>query len=109
MKQSSWLADNIKSLTGLIIIIGVISYLFMVTLTTNDTTVHSQALIAMVSLGTAVVSYYYGYSQGASKKDDAQAQLTANSQTTQTTVTTAPIVDTATTGTPVIQQPGAAS
>ena len=90
MKQS-WLADNIKSVTGLIIIIGVIVYLFMVTLITTDTTVHSQALIAMVSLGTAVVSYYYGYSQGASKKDDAAANLAANSQTTTTATTVTPV------------------
>lgn len=89
MKQS-WLSDNIKSIIGLTVILGVIAYLFMVTIISKDTTVRSQALIAMVSLATGVISYYFGYSQGASKKDDAQAILTANSQTTATTISPAP-------------------
>jgi len=79
--KSSWLSDNVKSIIGVIVVTGVIGYLFMVTLISIDNTIRSQALIAMVSLATGVISYYYGYSQGASKKDDAQAVLTANSQT----------------------------
>lgn len=92
MNTQSWLSNNVKSIMAVIIVIGVIGYLFMVTLISKDTTVRSQALISVVTLGTAVVSYYYGYSQGAAKKDEAQASLTANSAVQTTTTTTAPIV-----------------
>lgn len=49
-------------------------------------TIISQILIGVLSMATGVAGYYYGYSQGASKKDEAQAVLTANSKT----VTTSP-------------------
>jgi hypothetical protein len=88
---TSWLSNNIKSICALIIVIGVIGYLYMITLISTDTTVRSQALIAMITLGTGVTAYYFGYSQGASKKDEAQAQLTANSQVQTTTTTSGPI------------------
>jgi hypothetical protein len=93
MEQTTggWLSNNIKPICALIIIIGVMGYLFMVTLLSVDNTVRSQALISVVTLGTAVVSYYYGYSQGAAKKDEAQATLTANSQISTTTTSVAPI------------------
>lgn len=78
MNKQNWLNDNIKPLVGLLIILGVLTYLFMVTLISNDNTIRSQALIAMVGLGTSVAGYYYGYSQGASKKDEVIASQTAS-------------------------------
>lgn len=76
MIKDNWLNANIKPLACLIIIVGVIVYLFMVTIISKDTTVRSQALIAMVGLGTSVVAYYFGYSQGSAKKDEALADTT---------------------------------
>jgi hypothetical protein len=76
------ISDNIKSILAIIIVSSVILYLFMITWLVADNTVRSQALIAMVSLITGVTGYYFGHSQGASKKDEAQAAQIANSQTT---------------------------
>lgn len=90
-QTGTWLSNNIKPICALIIVIGVIGYLYMVTLISVDNTVRSQALISIVTLGTAVTAYYYGYSQGAAKKDEAQATLTANSQVSTTTTSTAPV------------------
>lgn len=89
--NTSWLSDNIKSVLALIIVIGAIGYLFMITLLSTDNTVRSQALIAMVGLLSGVSGYYYGYSQGASKKDEAQATQIANTKVESTTTTSAPI------------------
>lgn len=75
------LSEHIKSILALILITGGESYIFMITIISTDTTVRSQALIAMVSQLTGVTGYYFGYSQGASKKDDAQAVQIANSKT----------------------------
>lgn len=58
----------------------------------NDKEIVSQILIAVVSSLTGVIGYYYGYSQGASKKDEASINLAANSQTTTTATTVTPIV-----------------
>lgn len=85
------LSDNIKSILAILVVTGGESYLFMVTLISTDNTVRSQALIAMVGLLTGVTGYYFGYSQGASKKDEAQAAQMANSQ--QTIVMPAPDIN----------------
>ena len=92
MKSNSWLADNIKSIIGLFIVITVEVYLFMITITTTDITVRSQALIAQIALITGVTGYYFGYSQGAAKKDEAALNLASNSQTTTSSTTVSPIV-----------------
>lgn len=73
--KTSWLSENIKPLGFLIIMIGAIAYLFMVTLISNDVSIRSQALIAMISLATGAAGYYYGYSQGAAKKDEALTNI----------------------------------
>lgn len=75
------LSNNIKAILALIIVVGCIGYLFMVTLLhQQDSNVLSQAIIAIVGvLGTAT-GYYFGYSQGASKKDD----IIANQSTPST-------------------------
>lgn len=56
--------------------------ILLILLCRNQPTVISQILIGVLSFATGMTGYYYGYSQGASKKDDAQAALTANSKTT---------------------------
>ena len=78
MIKDNWLNANIKPLLGLVIVVGVITYLFMVTIISKDTTVRSQALIAIVAMGTSVAGYYFGYSQGASKKDDVIASQSSS-------------------------------
>ena len=90
-QPQSWLSTNIKSILAIIIVLSAVSYLFMVTITTQDATVKSQAETAMIMLISGVTGYYFGYSQGAAKKDDAQAALTANSSVQTTTTTKAPI------------------
>lgn len=87
MNKDNWLNANIKPLLALIIVSGVIGYLFMVTLLSEDNTIRSQALIAIVALGTAVVSYFYGYSQGAAKKDDTLNAIAQQPTITADTVT----------------------
>lgn len=85
------LSDNIKSILSIIIVLASFGLITMLALQhINDKEIVSQILIAVVSSLTGVIGYYYGYSQGASKKDEAQAVLTANSQTTQTTISPAP-------------------
>lgn len=81
-QPQSWLSNNIKSILAVLVMLSVLGYLYMVTLMVSDPTVRTQALTAMIMLATAIVSYYFGYSQGASKKDEAQATQLANSQTT---------------------------
>lgn len=77
------ISDNIKSILTLIIIFFTYALLILILILCKDQpTIVSQILIAVISGFTGVTGYYYGYSQGASKKDDAQAILTANSKTT---------------------------
>ncbi len=80
MKQ---IGDNIKSILSILIIFFTYGILILLILLCRDQpTIISQILIGVIGLATGVAGYYYGYSQGAAKKDDAQAVLTANSQTT---------------------------
>lgn len=80
------LSENIKPLLGLIIVIGVLLYFFLITwLFRNNPNVLSQVIIAMVGILGVVTGYYFGYSQGAAKKDDTIAAL----QPTQPNVGTA--------------------
>lgn len=74
------ISDNIKSIMSLIIIFFTYAiFIVLIIICKADNAILSQILIAIVS---GFTGYYYGYSQGAAKKDDAQAALTANSQTT---------------------------
>lgn len=83
--------DNIKSILSLVIILLTYGILILILLQhSGDKEIVSQVLIAIVGGLGAITGYYYGYSQGAAKKDEAQAVLTANSQTTATTITPAP-------------------
>lgn len=65
------LQDNIKPILALIIVIGGLLYFFMITyLFRNNINVLSQVIIAMVGTLATATGYYFGYSQGAAKKDD---------------------------------------
>lgn len=86
------LTDNIKSILTIVVIL--ISYGMLVLILLkygDDKQIVSQVLIAVISGITGILGYYYGYSQGASKKDEAQAAQLANTQVTSTTTTQAPI------------------
>lgn len=87
------LSDNIKSILSIMIVLFTYSILIMLILLCRDQpTVISQVLIGSISIATGMTGYYYGYSQGASKKDEAAANQLANSQTTSTATTVTPIV-----------------
>lgn len=79
MKQIN---DNIKPVLALIIVVSAFVYLFAVTLTTNDEQVQSQALIAIVAALSSAISYYFGYSSGAAKKDETLHNISSTSQPT---------------------------
>lgn len=79
------LSDNIKPLLALILVVGCLSYLFMITfLFRGDSNVLSQALIAIVTALSTATGYYFGYSQGAARKDDViAAQSSTPTATTE--------------------------
>lgn len=88
--KSNWISDNIKSLLTLFLAFTIEAFLFMAYIITTDTNIRTQIVTAQIALMVGMSGYYYGYSQGASKKDEAQALLTANSQVTQTSTSPAP-------------------
>lgn len=65
------LFDNIKPVLALLVVVCTYAIFFMVLLKySTDNNAVSQVIIAVVGgFGTAT-GYYFGYSQGASKKDD---------------------------------------
>ena len=65
------LFDNIKPVLALIVVLSTYAIFFMVLLKySTDNNAVSQVIIAVVGgFGTAT-GYYFGYSQGAAKKDD---------------------------------------
>lgn len=73
MKQIS---DNIKAILALILVVGCLLYIFMITfIYRGDSNILSQALIAIVTALSTATGYYFGYSQGAAKKDEALSQM----------------------------------
>lgn len=77
--------DNIKPILALIVVIMTYT-IFMVVLFrySQDNNAVSQVIIAVVGgFGTAT-GYYFGYSQGASKKDDKISDLTNNNPIAKT-------------------------
>ena len=80
------LSDNIKPLLALILVVGCLSYLFMITfIYRGDSNVLSQALIAIVTALSTATGYYFGYSQGAAKKDEVIASQSVAATPTATT------------------------
>jgi len=70
------LFDNIKPVLALLVVCCTYAIFFMVLLKySTDNNAVSQVIIAVVGgFGTAT-GYYFGYSQGASKKDDVINQM----------------------------------
>ena len=76
-------AENIKSIATILIIVFAFAILEQILwLCHDDKATVSQIILAVVGTLGTVTGYYYGYSQGASKKDEAQANQIANSKTT---------------------------
>lgn len=66
--KETWLSNNIKPLLALIVVLLGISYFFMCSL--REIKPDPQILIAVVgSIGTCL-GFYFGSSQGSSKKDE---------------------------------------
>lgn len=82
--KTTWLNDNIKPLLALVIVILGFSYFFMCSI--RDIKPDPQILIAFVAAISGATGYYFGSSQGSSKKDDtiadAQAKPVVNSADT---------------------------
>lgn len=84
MKQN-WLSENIKAVLALIIVILGFTYFYMCSI--RGIKPDPQIVIAFVSTIATATGYYFGSSQGASKKDDVIA-----SQSKQSTVENAETV-----------------
>jgi hypothetical protein len=69
--KTSFLNDNIKPLLALVIVILGFAYFFMCSI--RDIKPDPQILIAMVASLAGATGYYFGSSQGSSKKDDTLA------------------------------------
>lgn len=91
--KETFITANIKPIAGLSVL-GLTYILFFVLAFqhVNDKEIISQILIASVGALTGVLGYYFGYSQGASKKDETIASQAVNAATTPT-VTTADTVN----------------
>lgn len=74
--KTTFLNDNIKPIMALVIVILGFSYFFMCSL--RDIKPDPQILIAMVASVSAATGYYFGSSQGSSKKDDALVDTISN-------------------------------
>lgn len=69
------LADNIKPILAILIMVSTIVYIFMTTFIPVKSQ-DSQGLIAMIGFAGSVIGYYLGYAQGAAKKDEIIQDLT---------------------------------
>jgi hypothetical protein len=69
--KPSFLNDNIKPLLALVIVILGFAYFFMCSI--RNIKPDPQILIAMVASLAGATGYYFGSSQGSSKKDDTLA------------------------------------
>lgn len=81
--KENFLTSNIKAILALVVVILGISYFYMCSI--RNIKPDPQILIAIVgSLGTCL-GYYFGSSQGSSKKDDALvSNVTAPTASTET-------------------------
>lgn len=62
------ISDNIKPLLALLVVLMGFGYFFTTTL--SDIKPNDQVLIAIVSLMTGAMGYYFGASTGTAKKDE---------------------------------------
>ena len=78
------ISENIKAILALILVIGCLTYIFMITfIHKGDSNILSQALIAIVTALSTATGYYFGYSQGAAKKDETLTQMAQQPTVTQ--------------------------
>lgn len=68
MNNDSFLNTNIKPILAIIIVVLGFGYFYMCSI--RDIKPDPQILIAMVAAVAAATGYYFGSSQGSSKKDD---------------------------------------
>lgn len=64
--------SNIKPILAIFIVVASFGYFFFVTITKNK---DEQIITAIVSILTVSISYYFGSSQGQSKKDETISNL----------------------------------
>lgn len=74
--KTTFLNDNIKPILALIIVVLGFSYFYMCSI--RDIKPDPQILIAMVATISGATGYYFGSSQGSSKKDEALADQVKN-------------------------------
>lgn len=71
------LIDNIKPILALLIVVMTyVIFIMILIVYKSDINVVSQVVIAVVGGFGVATGYYFGYSQGASKKDDTIAKIT---------------------------------
>lgn len=76
MNEQSFLNNNIKPILALVIVILGFGYFYMCSI--RDIKPDPQILIAMVAAVSGATGYYFGSSQGSSKKDDALVSNVGN-------------------------------
>lgn len=74
--KPTFLNDNIKPILALVIVVLGFGYFFMCSI--RDIKPDPQILIAFVAAISGATGYYFGSSQGSSKKDDTIAQATGS-------------------------------
>ena len=75
-----WPSDNLKGIMALFVLACSFTYFFVITLFEKQA--DPQVIIAIVSANSVVLSYYFGSSQGANKKDELLASMKPNAVTT---------------------------
>lgn len=73
------ITDNIKAILSLIIVVMTYTIFIIILFRyANDNNAVSQVIIAVVGGFGVATGYYFGYSQGSSKKDETLATMAAN-------------------------------
>jgi len=74
MRAVNFITDHIKAIIAVLVVISSFGY-FFVTYFVGKAQSDPQIIIAIVGAMTTVLAYYFGSSQGASKKDDAIQEI----------------------------------
>lgn len=70
-----WIPENLKGLLACIVLIASFTYFFVITFLEKQA--DQQVIIAIVTANSMVLQYYFGSSQGNSKKDEIIANMNA--------------------------------
>lgn len=70
MKVIEYTADHIKAILAILVVVCSFAY-FFITYFVGKAQSDPQIIIAIVGANGAILNYYFGSSQGSSKKDDA--------------------------------------